>query len=134
MYYNYKSILLKLAKNAFKKGEVPVAAIIVKNNKIISKAHNKRYRSNNPLYHAEIQCIIKASKKLKDWRLDNCDLYVTLKPCHMCEEILKEVRINNVYYLVESNKVINFKTNFIKIHDDKKTFENLLTNFFKNLR
>lgn len=130
----YEKKLFQLAIKAFKKGEVPVSAIIVRNNKILATAYNKRIKSSNPLYHAEIQCILKAAKKIKDWRLDDCDLYVTLKPCHMCEEIIKESRINNVYYLIDNKKNIKFKTNFIMLKDNEKKYEHLLTSFFKKLR
>lgn len=130
----YDEIMFKLLSKAFKRGEVPVAALIVKNNKIIASAYNKRNKSGNPLHHAEIQCIIKATKKLKDWRLNDCDLYVSLKPCHMCEEVIKESRIRNVYYYLENSKNINFKTNYFKINDKNDKYEKLLTSFFKKLR
>lgn len=95
------TLLLKLANNAAKKKEVPVSALIVKDNKIIAKAYNKRQKTHNILNHAEIIAIIKASKKLKDWRLDNCDLYVTLKPCSMCNAIINQSRVRNVFYLLD---------------------------------
>ena len=72
--------------------EVPVSAILVKEDKIVAKANNSRIKNGNPLMHAEIKCILYACKKNKDWRLDNYDLYVTLEPCHMCKEIIKECR------------------------------------------
>lgn len=130
----YFSILINLAKKAYKKNEVPVAALIVKNNKIISKKYNKRNKSNNPLDHAEVRCIISACKKLNDWRLDECTMYVTLEPCHMCKEIIKESRINNVFYLIENSKIINYKTNFNKVNGLYDNYKELLTIFFKNKR
>lgn len=127
--------LYKLAKKAYKKSEVPIACIIVKNNKIISKAYNKRLKSNNPLKHAEILAILKATKKLGDWRLNDCELYVTLEPCHMCKEVIKESRIKKVYYILEKNKIINYKTDFIKCKSSYyKSYSQLLTSFFKELR
>ena len=124
--------LLLKAKN---KNEVPVAALIVKKGKIISRAYNKRFNTNNPLNHAEIQCVLKASKKLRNWRLDDCDMYVTLKPCHMCSEIIKECRIKNIYYFASNDKIINSKTNFIYINNlFSNNYKQLLSNFFKNLR
>lgn len=135
MQKNIEKELNKLLLKARNKGEVPVAAIIVHNNQIISKAYNKRIKTNNPLYHAEIQCIIKASRKLKDWRLEDCDLYVTLEPCHMCKEIIRESRIRNVYYFSTNDKIINFKTNFSLINNTfSNTYKQILSNFFKNLR
>ncbi len=131
----YYEILLRLAKKAYKNNEIPVSAFIEYNGKIIAKSYNKRYKSSNPLNHAEIRCIIKASKKLKDWRLSDCNLYVTLEPCHMCKEIIKESRIKNVYYLLSSEKNINYKTKFQHIeHYNNKEIKDLLTIFFENLR
>lgn len=132
----YLKQLIKLAKKASKKKEVPISAIIVKDGKIISKAFNKRIKNNNVLDHAEIMAIRKAEKKLKDWRLFDCDLYVTLKPCSMCEIIIKQARIKNVYYLLEklnSKKEYN-KTNFIKISKNEQTYYSLLQDFFKKKR
>lgn len=132
---NYELILYKLALKALKKSEIPVAAIIVKDGKVISKAYNSRRNDFNPLSHAEVKAIIKASKKLKDWRLNDCEMYVTLKPCHMCEEIIKESRLSKVYYYSENKKSINYKTSFQHINNNfSKDCEKLLTNFFKNLR
>ncbi len=127
--------LYKLSLKAYKMGEVPVAALVVRKGKIISSAINKRSYSHNPLDHAEIISIIKASKKLKDWRLSECDMYVTMYPCHMCLEVIKESRINKVYYLVQNKKNINLKTDIIKLDSiySQKLVE-LLTNFFKKLR
>lgn len=129
------SKLYKLAKKAYKKGEVPVACIIVENDKIIAKAYNKRLKSCNPLKHAEVIAILKTAKKLKNWRLNNCKMYVTLEPCHMCREIIKESRIKDVYYIVNNNKVINYKTNFKQLENlENKQYSHLLTSFFKELR
>lgn len=132
----YLKQLIKLAKKASKKNEVPISAIIVKDGKIISKAFNKRIKNNNVLDHAEIMAIRKAEKKLKDWRLFDCDLYVTLKPCSMCEIIIKQARIKNVYYLLEklnSKKDYN-KTNFIKISENEQMYYSILQDFFKKKR
>ena len=132
----YLKQLIKLAKKASKKNEVPISAIIVKDGKIISKAFNKRIKNNNVLDHAEIMAIRKAEKKLKDWRLFDCDLYVTLKPCSMCEIIIKQARIKNVYYLLEklnSKKEYN-KTNFIKISKNEQMYYSILQDFFKKKR
>ena len=130
----YFDILINLAKKAYVKDEVPVAALIVKNNKIIASSINKRNKSSNLLGHAEISCIIKACKKIRDWRLNDCIMYVTLEPCHMCKEIIKESRIKKVYYLCDTNKLINYKTKFIKEIKYKNNYSDLLTNFFENKR
>ena len=94
---------IKQAKIAQNKGNIPVGAVIVMNNKIISKAYNKKNSKKVSIYHAEILAIIKACKKLKSWRLNECDLYMTLEPCNMCLSAIGESRIKNVYYLLKSN-------------------------------
>lgn len=85
---------------AYTKEEIPVGAVIVKDGKIISKAHNTREKSQVATHHAEILAIEKACKKLKSWRLDDCDLYVTLEPCPMCAGAIVNARIKNVYFAV----------------------------------
>lgn len=131
----YIKMLITSSLKASDNGEVPVSALLVKNNKIISKAYNTRIKDNNPLMHAEIKCIINACKKIGDWRLDDYEMYVTLEPCHMCKEIIKECRIKNVYYLIKSQKNINFKSVFKKI-DSKysEEYKKMLITFFRNLR
>ena len=91
--------LIKLMNKAIKENEIAVAAVIVKNNKIISSAYNKREKRKDVTAHAEVLAIKKAAKKLHDWRLNGCDMYVSLKPCSMCESIIKESRIDNCFYL-----------------------------------
>ncbi len=88
---------LKEAKKAVKHGDVPVGAVIVQNNKIIAKAHNTKNVKNCPTRHAEIIAIERATKKLHDWRLNDCKLYVTLEPCKMCRGAIEESRISEVY-------------------------------------
>ena len=126
---------MKLNKKAIKNNEVPVSAIIVKGNKIISKGINKKNRTSNILDHAEIIAITRASKKLKTWILDDCDLYVTLEPCNMCKEVINQSRIKNVYYFSANKKQVNYKTNykFIKLFPGKY-FSDELSNFFKMRR
>lgn len=89
---------LKEAKKAFELGEVPIGAIIVKNNKIISRAFNKKESSNLATSHAEILAINKACKKLNNWRLLDCTLYVTVEPCLMCCGAIIQSRIKKVVY------------------------------------
>lgn len=132
---SYQQILYKLAMKAYKKGDIPVAAILVKDNKIIAKAYNKRFRNNSLLGHAEIMCILKGTKKLKSWRLTDCDLYVTLEPCAMCREVIREARVRNVYYLCDKTKNVVNKTNFIKLNSSTNDiYSRLLTEFFDTLR
>lgn len=89
---------LKEADKAEKLDEVPVGCVIVKNNKIIARGHNKRETSLLSNAHAEVITITKANKKLKSWRLEDCDLYVTVEPCIMCAGTIIQARIKNVYY------------------------------------
>lgn len=99
----YMRVAIEEAKKAYKLGEVPVGAVIVKNEKIVSKAYNKKEKSNMVIAHAEILAINKASKKLKNWRLEDCDLYVTLEPCPMCASAIKQARINRIFYGLSSS-------------------------------
>ncbi len=94
----------KEAKKAETKDEVPIGAVIVYENKIISRAHNLREKKQQVLTHAELLAVEKAAKRLKSWRLEDCDLYVTLEPCAMCAAALWQARIRNVYYGAEDRK------------------------------
>ena len=125
--------LNKLLDKAIKHNEVPVAALIVYNNKIIAKSYNKVEKNNSVLNHAEINVIKKANKILKNWRLDNCELYITLEPCEMCKSIIKKSRIKKIYFFskqndhkTESNPEYEFIIN--------NEFSNKLSNFFKSKR
>jgi len=131
----YMKIAFNQALKAYKRKEVPVGAVIEKNGKIIAKSRNTRQKKHILIGHAEINCILKAEKKLKDWRLDGCNLYVTLAPCEMCSLLIKESRINNVFYLLEQNN--ENSSNFIRTNDCKMICEQykiLLNDFFDNLR
>ena len=132
----FLNILIKECKKAFKKDEVPIACIITKDNKIISKSHNLKHKTNFILNHAEVLAIKKAAKKNKDWRLNGYDMYVTLEPCDMCKEIIKQSRIDNVYYIVNSNfkKVNTYNTNYKKLEIDNNFFNEIINNFFANKR
>ena len=95
---NYMKAALKEAEKARMKDEVPIGCVIVLNDKIIAKAHNIRESKQNPVGHAEILAIQKASKKLDSWRLENCEMYVTIEPCIMCAGAIIQSRIKKVYY------------------------------------
>lgn len=131
----YSKEIIKLAKIAYKKGEVPVGAIITKNDKILARAYNKIETSKDATMHAEILAIKKASKKLKNWRLNDCEMYVTLEPCTMCSSAIELSRIKKVYYLVKRDKKISIKKSKY-IHYNTFTIEalNLLQSFFKKVR
>ena len=89
---------IELAKLAYKKGDVPIGAVIVKDGKIIAEGYNKREKKQNALYHAEVLAINKACKKLKSFRLENCDIYITLEPCPMCCGAIINARIENIFF------------------------------------
>ena len=89
---------LKEASFAVLEDEVPIGCVIVKDGEIIAKAHNQRDKTNNPLGHAEVLAIKKASEILKDWQLVNCELYVTIEPCLMCAGAIIQSRIKRVIY------------------------------------
>lgn len=141
MFNKYMNIAIEEAKKAYTMGEIPVGAVIVKDNIVIAKAHNTREGAQNVLAHAEINAIDMACKYLNNWRLDDCDLYVTLEPCPMCCGAILQSRIKNVYFGAYSREsgcmgtVINlpllFKNNSITIYggimEDECTA--LLTNF-----
>ena len=101
---NFMKIALKEAQKAFKNEEIPVGAIIVKDNKIIARAHNLRELKCCSTSHAEILAIQKACKKLESWRLLDCEMYVTLEPCPMCAGALINSRISKVYIGTEDEK------------------------------
>jgi len=137
---------LSQAKEGAKKGEVPVGAVIVKDCKVISKAHNLREELNLATGHAEIIAIERANKELKSWRLDSCTLYVTIEPCPMCAGAIIQSRIKKVVYGAKDKKSGSHEsvTNLFDLpFNHKVEIENgimekecgeLLTNFFKNMR
>ena len=98
------ALAIKEAKKAYKKNEVPVGCVIVKNDKVISKAHNLKEKRKSSIMHAEIIAIMRACKKVKNWHLNECEMYVTLEPCMMCTGAIIESRIKKVYYSAESPK------------------------------
>ncbi|WP_278278684.1 tRNA adenosine(34) deaminase TadA [Alkalibaculum bacchi] len=101
----YMEIALDIAKEGMKTGEVPVGAIIVKNNEIISMAHNEVETSTNPIAHAEVLAIQRACEILGNWRLTDCTLYVTLEPCIMCMGAILNSRISKLVYGAGDNKL-----------------------------
>lgn len=94
----YMHLAIKEAEKAFEMGEVPIGAVIVLRGKVIAKAYNQKEKMKSAIKHAEIIAVEKASKKLNNWRLNDCELYVTLEPCPMCASAIKQARIKQVYY------------------------------------
>lgn len=135
MQTKYIQLALKEANKASRQGEVPVGAVIVKNNKIISKAHNMVEKKKNCTQHAEIIAIAKASKKIKNWRLNECEMYVTLEPCGMCREAIKNSRIAKVYYILKKNQNnLNSKTKFTYLNIQTDDSLDIINTFFKKRR
>lgn len=129
--------LLKLLNKASKSNEIPVAAIIEKNGKIISCGYNKRVKKHDVTSHAEIIAIRKAEKKVKDWRLNGYNIHVTLEPCSMCKTIIKESRLDNCFYYVNKpNSAKEYaKTNiYYKQTNYSKIYEKILQKMFKKIR
>jgi len=139
---NYMDVALGQANRAKRAGEIPIGAVIVRNGKIISKAYNKRERTQNALNHAEVLAIKKACKKLRSWRLDDCDMYVTLQPCVMCAGAILNSRIRRVVIGALSDRTndldvfgnnnLNWKTE-VEILDDPRCGE-ILRDFFREKR
>mgnify|MGYP004458382569 CR=1 FL=1 len=92
----YMKEAIRQAKKAYALGEVPIGCVIVYQDKIIGRGYNRRNTDKNTLSHAEITAINKASKKIGDWRLEDCTLYVTLEPCQMCSGAIVQARITRV--------------------------------------
>ena len=127
----YMEIALKEANKSLKSDDVPVGAVIVENDKIVSKGHNTKEKTNLITRHAEINAIEKACKKKKTWHLDKCILYVTLEPCPMCMEVIKQARIKCIIYATEQQKHPNLaKPQLIKLEKVEKSSK-MLKEFFK---
>ena len=137
----------KEAKKAYLEDEVPVGCVIVKDEKIIAKAHNRKEKRNCAIYHAEIECINKATRKLDNWNLKGCELYVTLEPCMMCTGAIVNSRIDKVFFGCKDPKggalVSNIKFKRIKNLNhypeikggiDEEECSKILRDFFKNKR
>ena len=138
---------LKEAQKAYQKGEIPVGAIIVKDGKIIARAHNQKETKLDTTKHAEIIAIQKASKKLQSWRLIDCEMYITLEPCSMCSGAIINSRIKKIYIGTKDEKtgsvgsVLNLLKDYKFNHNVEyeigimqKECEAILKQFFKELR
>jgi len=138
---------LEQAEKAFLEEEVPVGAVVVKEDRILSQAYNKREKENNPCGHAEILALTQASEKLQSWRLEGCSIYVSLEPCLMCLGAILQARISSLiyacpdpktgfssYYKLDQQK--NWHKNRLKVHSSlfEEESSQLLKDFFKKLR
>ena len=138
---------LKEALKAYKKEEVPVGVVIVKDDEIIARAYNQKEMKNSPIKHAEIIAIEKACKKLNNWRLNDCEMYVTLEPCPMCTGAIINSRIKKVYIgaVQEKTGACGSKVNLIEEYKTETKIDSefgilqdeclkLVQDFFKKLR
>ena len=144
---NYMMLALSLAETAFEQDEVPVGAVIVKNGKVIGKGFNQVIKENSIASHAEINAIYQASQTLKNYRLNNCDLFVTLEPCHMCAKAIVDARINHLYFGAREPKTgavesidkflnrdhLNHQVAFSGGHMEEES-SNLIKKFFQSKR
>ena len=144
----YMNLAYKEAIKGYNKGEIPVGAVIVLDNQVVAKAHNLKDSAGIVTYHAEILAIQRANKKIKDWRLNNAIMYVTLEPCPMCASAIQQSRISKVIYGTSSNNIYNtnivnyifnnkysnHNVNFIQSNIFNDKCSNILNNFFKKIR
>ena len=143
----YMKQAIREARKAYALGEVPIGCVIVNEGKIIGRGYNRRNTDKSTLSHAEITAIKKASKKMGDWRLEGCTLYVTLEPCQMCAGAIVQARIDevvmgsmnpkagcggsilNLLEMPESNHQVKVTRGIME-----EECSQMLTNFFKELR
>ncbi len=137
---------IREAIQAYRLGEVPVGAVIVKDGEVISKAFNESITSTDASAHAEVLAIRRACEKLKNYRLTGCDIYVTLEPCMMCLGAILEARIKNLYIglldykkgaCISKMQLHNSSLSYHKlnvVYSESKIYKFLLQNFFKALR
>lgn len=144
---DFLDLAFSYAEQAYGDNEVPIGAVIVRNNEVISYGFNKKEGENSVLAHAELIAIAEAEKKLGNWRLEECDMYVTLDPCPMCASAIKQARIKNVYSALNnadfnnlslileifSTDRVNSSVNFISNLDIERS-KRILSDFFKKQR
>ena len=136
---------LKCAQKAYEEGEVPIGAVVVCDGKIVGRGHNRRTRRQLATAHAEVEAIEKACRKLKSWRLPECEIYVTLEPCPMCMGAILNARIKKVYFgayeakgrsltdVIANSGILNHKAEVEGGVMEEKCSE-ILTRFFKEMR
>ena len=136
---------LKCAQKAFEEGEVPIGAVVVLDGKVIARGHNRRTGRQIATAHAEVEAIEKACKKLKSWRLPECELYVTLEPCPMCMGAALNARIKKIYFgayedkgrsLTEQIASANLLNHKIEVEGGvmEQECKNILSSFFSSMR
>lgn len=136
---------LRCAQKGLEEGEVPIGAVVVLDGKIISRGHNRRTKKQIATAHAEVEAIEKACKKLKSWRIPECELYVTLEPCPMCMGAMLNARIKKVYFgayeakgrsLTDELANANLVNHVIEVEGGvmEEECSQILSNFFKQMR
>ncbi len=103
-YFKYMDIAVEEGRCALSEGEIPVGAVLVCGGQVIARDHNRREGQHDPTAHAEMLVIREAAKRLGDWRLENCALFVTLEPCPMCASAISQARIGLLVYGVADGK------------------------------
>ena len=136
---------IKCAEKARDEGEVPIGAVVVLDGKIISRGHNRRTKRQIATAHAEVEAIEKACKKLKSWRIPECEIYVTLEPCPMCMGAMLNARIKKVYFgayevkgrsltdVIATSNLVNHKIEVEGGVMEKECAE-ILSSFFSEMR
>ncbi|MHB1485493.1 MAG: nucleoside deaminase [Saccharofermentanales bacterium] len=142
----YMEKALQQARTAAGSGETPVGAVIVKDDKIIARGYNMREKSQDVTHHAEMAAIRKACRKLDSWRLDGCDIYVTLEPCIMCAGAILQAKIRKVYFgaaepkggaVISKTNIFDLPLNHVVEYEGgilQKESADLLTSFFVQMR
>ncbi len=139
MNINFIDKIMELSQKSFDADEIPVGAIVVKDGMIVGAGINNRTGSNSVIGHAEINAIEMACKNIGDWRLDDCELYVSLKPCMMCTGAIVDSRIKKVYYLCDRTNVCFEPSEYLSIQkinnvEMQEKYMKLLQLFFENKR
>lgn len=132
-------ILFKMALKAYKNGDIPVSAIIVKNDKIVAVGYNNRHKKGIVTGHAEINAVINAEKKIKDHRLNGFYMISTLKPCKMCYSVIEASRLDKVYYILDQESNYSYPQGIferLNVSDELflTKYKELFDDFFKKMR
>ncbi len=143
----YMDMAIEEAKKAFEEDEVPVGCVIVKKNQILALTHNRKEQMNSATKHAEILAIEEASSKLNNWRLDGCDVYITLEPCPMCASALKQARVSHIFCGLSNSDFRNYEIVLKILESDKNNasvpiindlavekVDKIMKDFFRNRR
>lgn len=147
MNLKYMDLAIEEAKKAYEEDEVPVGCVIVKNDRILALTHNMKEQMNSATKHAEILAIEEASSKLNNWRLDGCDVYITLEPCPMCASALKQARVSHIFCGLSNSDSKNYEIVLKILESDKNNVsvpiindlsvekvDKIMKSFFRNRR